>query len=61
MTLCLTGIFYQNFTGRSQRQVPIVQWQGIGPARTGRGAAPATHTAFRFALTPRAPRNAMPL
>jgi len=27
-------------TGRSQRQVPIFQWQGIGPARTGRGAAP---------------------
>jgi len=28
-------------TGRSQRQVPIFQWQGIGPARTGRSAAPA--------------------
>ena len=27
-------------TGRSQRQVPIFQWQGIGPARTGRSAAP---------------------
>jgi len=26
-------------TGRSQRQVPIFQWQGMGPARTGRGAA----------------------
>ena len=24
---------------RSQRQVPIIQWQGMGPARTGRGAA----------------------
>jgi len=31
-------------TGRSQRQVPIFQWQGIGPARTGRSAAPAPQT-----------------
>ena len=32
-------------TGRSQRQVPIFQWQGIGPARTGRSAAPGGVTA----------------
>jgi len=33
-------------TGRSQRQVPIFQWQGIGPARTGRSAAPEYNTYF---------------
>jgi len=40
LQLCLT--FHYNITGRSQRQVPFFQWQGIGPARTWRSAATAT-------------------
>jgi len=37
LKLCLT--FHYNIIGRSQRQVLLFQWQGIGSVRTWRSAA----------------------
>jgi len=40
----------RSLTGRSQRQVPIFQWQGMGPARTGRGAAPGQKLSWTIVI-----------